>query len=180
MRRFFWFLNKFFMVPVFRLGLGPFFGNPFTGYIMVLKVIGRKTGKVRYAPVNYAILGGKVYCVSGFRDASDWYRNLKSRPEIEAILPAGTMAGLATEVTDPAVRLLAIRKIFQNGGFAGFFEGFNPFRVSDEDLLRKNADMPLLYIQPSGLGNGASDSGGWAWVWLPLSLALLVLWSILR
>jgi hypothetical protein len=60
MRRFFRFLNKYFMVPLFRLGFGPFFGNPFTGYIMVLKVLGRKTGKLRYAPVNYAILDGKV------------------------------------------------------------------------------------------------------------------------
>jgi len=42
---FFWFLNKFFMAPLFRLGFGPFFVNPLTGYIMVLKVIGRKTGK---------------------------------------------------------------------------------------------------------------------------------------
>lgn len=42
MRRIFWFLNKFFMVPMFRLGFGPFFGNPLSGYIMVLKAIGRK------------------------------------------------------------------------------------------------------------------------------------------
>ncbi len=52
-RRIFWFLNTFFMVPLFRLGLGPFFGNPLSGYIMVLKAIGRKSGKVRYTPVNY-------------------------------------------------------------------------------------------------------------------------------
>ena len=45
MRRFFRFLNKFFMVPMFRLGFGPFFGNPLSGYIMVLKIVGRKTGK---------------------------------------------------------------------------------------------------------------------------------------
>jgi hypothetical protein len=64
MRRFFWFLNKYFMVPMFRLGFGPFFGNPITGYIMVLKVIGRKTGKLRYAPVNYAIMDGTSTCAS--------------------------------------------------------------------------------------------------------------------
>lgn len=67
MRRFFRFLNKYFMVPMFRLGFGPFFGNPFTGYIMVLKIVGRKTGRLHFAPVNYAIRDGVVYCVSGFR-----------------------------------------------------------------------------------------------------------------
>ena len=175
MRRIFWFLNKFFMVPVFRLGFGPFFGNPFTGYIMVLKVIGRKTGRQRFAPVNYAILDGKVYCISGFRQSSDWYRNLRSHPTIEAILPSGPIAGSAVEINDPAVRLTVIRKIFQNAGFAGFFEGFNPFRIGDDELMRKTADIPLVCIQPAGLGSGPSDPGGWAWIWMPMSLVALTL-----
>jgi len=182
MRRLFRFINKFFMVPMFRLGFGPFFGNPFTGYIMVLKVIGRKTGKLRYAPVNYAIFDGKVYCISGYREGSDWYRNLRSRPAIEVILPVGAIAGMATESTDPAKRTTIIRKILQNAGFAGFFEGYNPFRISDEELARKTADMPLICIQPTGLGSGASDSGGWAWIWAPVFtiLLILVLWLLLR
>ena len=182
MRRFFWFLNKFFMVPMFRLGFGPFFGNPFSGYIMVLKIIGRKTGKRRYAPVNYAIFDGKVYCISGYRQGSDWYRNLCAHPAIEAILPGGAIAGTATDITDPAIRTIVIRKILQNAGFAGFFEGYNPFRINDEELAHKTADMPLICIQPTGLGSGASDPGGWAWVWTPVSILMLILvvWLILR
>jgi len=175
MRRIFWFLNKFFMVPIFRLGLGPFFGNPFTGYIMVLKVIGRKSGKVRYAPVNYAILDGKVYCVSGFRGVADWYKNLRTHPTVEAILPGGAIAAPAVEINDPAIRVKAIRKIFQNGGFAGFFEGFNPFRISDDELLRRTADMPLICLQPTGWASGAADPGGWAWVWAPVLLGVIIL-----
>jgi deazaflavin-dependent oxidoreductase (nitroreductase family) len=174
MRRIFWFLNKFFMVPMFRLGMGPFFGNPFSGYIMVLKVIGRKSGKVRYAPVNYAIEGGKVYCISGFRSRADWYRNLLARPTIEVILPSGAIAAEANVETDPALRLKVIRQIFKNGGFAGFFEGFNPFTISDEQLAEKSADMPLISLTPKGLGSGAVDSGGWAWIAALVSMALLV------
>jgi deazaflavin-dependent oxidoreductase (nitroreductase family) len=182
MRRFFWFLNKFFMVPMFRLGFGPFFGNPFSGYIMVLKVTGRKTGKLRYEPVNYAIFDGKVYCVSGYRQGSDWYRNLRAHPEIEVILPGGAIAGKATENVDPARRTAIIRKIFQNAGFAGFMEGYNPFRVSDKELASKTLDMPLICIEPSGVGGGAADPGGWAWVWAPVFtiLLILVLWLVLR
>jgi hypothetical protein len=182
MRRFFWYLNKFFMVPMFRLGFGPFFGNPFTGYIMILKVIGRKTGKLRFAPVNYAILNGKIYCLSGYRQGSDWYRNLSAQPAIEVILPGGALAGTATEITDPVFKTTVIRKILQNAGFAGFMEGYNPYRISDEELARKTADMPLVCIQPAGLGSGASDPAGWAWVWTPVSTILLILaiWLILR
>lgn len=55
MRRFFRVLNRFFMVPMFRLGMGPFFGNPLSGYVMVLRTIGRKSGRVRNVPVNCAI-----------------------------------------------------------------------------------------------------------------------------
>jgi deazaflavin-dependent oxidoreductase (nitroreductase family) len=179
MRRIFRLLNRFFMVPMFRLGLGPFFGNPFTGYIMVLKVRGRKTGRLRYAPVNYAILNGQLYCVSGFRQVSDWFRNLRANPEIEVLLPGGAIAGTAQEITDPAVRLPIIRRILQNAGFAGWFEGFNPFRISDEQLGRRVAEMPLVCIQPHGLGSGASDPGGWAWIWAP-AITILAVWLLLR
>ncbi len=80
LRRVFWYLNRYFMVPMFRLGLGPLMVNPFGGYIMVLKTIGRKTGKVRYSPVNYAIMNGNVYCLVGFGHIADWYRNLRANP----------------------------------------------------------------------------------------------------
>jgi deazaflavin-dependent oxidoreductase (nitroreductase family) len=76
----FWYLNTFFMVPMFRLGFGFVFGNPFSGYIMLLKATGWKSGKLRYAPVNYAIHQRNVYCVSGGRQNSDWFRNLIANP----------------------------------------------------------------------------------------------------
>ncbi len=174
MRRIFHFLNKFFMVPVFRLGFGLFFGNPIWGYIMVLKTTGRKTGRTRYSPVNYAIRNGSFYCLAGWGDRSDWYRNVKDRPEVEAILPGGAVSGRAEEISDPAERALVIRQILKNGGFAGFLEGFNPYRVSDEALQEKTEAMRLLRIQPNGVGSGASDPGGWAWVWTPISILLLV------
>lgn len=179
MRRFFRFLNRFFMVPLFRLGFGPFFGNPISGYIMVLKVIGRKTGKVRYAPVNYAIQDGKVYCISGFRNVSDWYRNLKAHPDAEAILPSGAIRARICEEQDPQARLKIIRQVLKNAGFAGFFEGYNPFTISDEELSRKTAGMPLICLEPVGLGSGASDPSGWAW--LPsLVVFVLFMWLIFR
>ena len=60
-QRLFRVLNRFFMVPMFRLGLGPFMGNPLSGYIMVIRTVGRKSGKIRYAPVNYVIHKGDIW-----------------------------------------------------------------------------------------------------------------------
>ena len=75
-----------------------------------------------------------------------------------------------------------IRQILKNGGFAGFLEGFNPYRIADDELLKRVAGMPLVCIQPTGLGNGASDPGGWVWVWTPISLIVIILvaWFIFR
>jgi deazaflavin-dependent oxidoreductase (nitroreductase family) len=179
MRRIFWFLNKFFMVPVFRLGFGPFFGNPLTGYIMVLKAIGRKSGKVRYAPVSYAIQNGKVYCISAGRRQSDWYLNLMHTPDVEIILPAGAIHGHVEEETDEATRLHVVRLVLKNAGFAGFFEGYNPFTISEGELAKRISDLPVLRIKPIGIANGASDPGGWAWVW-SFVITLLIIILILR
>ena len=175
MRRFFWFINKFFMVPMFRLGFGPFFGNPLTGYIMVIKAIGRKTGKVRFAPVNYTIHKGNVYCISGGRKTSDWYHNLLATPEVELILPGGGIYARVEEISSLEERRIIIRQILKNAGFAGFFEGYNPWRISDEELMQKSGDLPVLCFHPLGVGNGASDPAGWAWVWTFVVTVLIVL-----
>ena len=174
MRLGFRFLNKLFMVPMFRLGLGPFFGNPLSGYVMVLRTIGRKTGKVRYVPVNYAIVNGCVYCLVGFGRTSPWFLNLLANPDIDVILPGGAIAGHVEEATDGEERRVVLRQILKNAGFATLFEGLNPYRATDEALARKTADQPLVRIRPTGMGNGASDPGGWAWVWMVLVTVVIV------
>ena len=164
LRRVFRLLNKYWMVPLFRLGLGPWIVNPFTGYIMVLITIGRRSGKRRYAPVNYAILEGAVYCVSGGRTQSDWYRNLLATTEINVLMPGGIVRGTFEEVTAADERLTAARHVLRNAGFAGFFEGYNPFTIPDEELREKTADLPVLRLRVPGLVGGAVDPGGWGWL----------------
>jgi deazaflavin-dependent oxidoreductase (nitroreductase family) len=177
MRRIFWYLNKYFMVPMFRLGLGPIFVNPLVGYIMLLKTIGRKSGKTYFTPVNYAIQHGYVYCISGGRQTSDWFRNVLANPEIEIILPSGAIFARAKEVNDVDEKLKLTRQVFINAGFAGFFEGYNPRRISDEELRNKIADLPLLRFQPLGLGNGAADPTGWAWIGV-FVITILIIWGL--
>jgi deazaflavin-dependent oxidoreductase (nitroreductase family) len=181
-RKVFHLFNKIFMVPMYRLGFGPVMGNPITGYIMVLKTVGRRTGKVYYSPVNYAIHRGNVYCMAGWGKATDWFRNMINKQEIEAILPSGPFFGTFEEVNDLDERRVVLRKILKNAGFAGYFEGFNPYTVTDVELLGKTTDKPLLRIHISGIGNGPSDPGGLSWVWTALSIIgmiILLVWFIL-
>lgn len=177
LRRFFRLLNRYWMVPLFRLGFGPWICNPFSGYIMVLKTIGRRTGQVRYAPVNYAIANGAVYFVSGGREGSDWYRNLLANPEIDVLMPSGAVRGRVEVAVDPDERLTAARQVLKAAGFAGFFEGYNPHRISDAELRERTADLPVLRLRATGLGSGAVDPGGQGWL---LSWALFagLLWAL--
>ena len=177
LRRVFTWLNKYFMVPAFRLGLGGLIGNPLSGYMMVIKTIGRKTGRVRYTPVNYAILDGCVYWLSGFGTRSDWYANLLAHPRIELILPGGACWGEAEPVTDSAEWLRATRQILKNGGFAGFMLGFNPFTASDDIVCQKCQGLPITRIRPVGIASGPADPGGWLWVTM---IVFSVIWLLSR
>jgi deazaflavin-dependent oxidoreductase (nitroreductase family) len=176
LRYVFWFLNKFFMVPIFRLGVGPLFGNPIWGYMMVLKTTGRKSGKTRYCPVNYAIMNGNIYCMAGWGHIADWYRNLISNPNIEMILPSGALLGVAEEVRVSTERIEVLRKVLIASGFASFLMGINPYSVSNERLAEKTRQIPLIRIKPCGIGSGASDPGGW--LWIPVAIAMV--WLALR
>ena len=173
------FVNRFFMVPLFQLGLGPFVGNPITGYIMVLKTIGRISGKKRYAPVNYAILDGNIYCMAGFGKGTHWYRNLQSQPNIEIITPSGPVAGIAEDATDSEECLRILRQLLKNSGIVGFFAGFNPYAISDTKLREKTMEFPLVRIRPTGIGSGASDAGGLLWV-LSFVVSMVILWHVLH
>ena len=172
------YINRFFMVPIFRLGLGSFVGNPITGYIMILKTVGRKTGKVRYAPVNYAIMNGDIYCMAGFGKDTHWYLNLKSQPNIEVITPSGPLAGVAEDSTDTEEAARILRQLLKNSGLVGFFAGFNPFAISDSELRERTKEFPLVRICPTGVGSGAGDAGGWLWV-LSLVVTVVVLLVLL-
>lgn len=176
LRRAFGYLNRYLMVPMFRLGLAPFLGSPLGGYVMVLKTIGRKTGKVRYTPVNYAIANGNVYCLAGFGTISDWYRNLLAHPNIEVMMPSGVIAGTADTVTDPDERLRIIRQILINAGFAGFFYSYDPRTISDQRLLDSTRNAPVICIRPYGIGSGASDPGGWVWLISIATTLVFVRW----
>jgi len=176
LRQLFRTLNKFIMVPLFRLGLGSLVGNPLTGYIMVIQSVGRKSGRLRYTPVNYALMDGYVYCMSGWGTRSDWYRNLAANPRLGVILPGGSLVGEAEGVIDPGEWLRATRRLLKNAGLAGFLAGLNPFTASDEEVRQKLQGYPVLRIHPMGIGSGPADPGGWFWL-LTTALALFWLWK---
>ena len=174
LRRVFWFINRFFMVPAFRMGLGALICNPVSGYIMVIKNIGRKSGKTYFTPTNYAIQNGNIYCMAGFGRKSDWYLNLTAHPQAELLLPGRAIACQLEEVSDPAEALNVCKQIFKNAGFAGFMEGFNPWRAPDDRFLKTLQRAPILRFRPVSIASGATDAGGWHWITLLIVLGIIL------
>jgi hypothetical protein len=174
-RRLYILVSNLLVVPAFRLGLGRLLGNPITGYYMVLRTTGRRTGRTRRVPVTYAIEGENVYCLAGYGERAAWYLNALAARDIVLLMPGRRVEGRVEQVVEPAERLIAARRIFRNAGLMGLTEGFNPYRDDDETVREKTAEMPVLRVGVPGLASGAWDPGGRAWLWMPATLLAVVL-----
>ena len=173
LKRLFKNFNKF-MLLLWRLGLGSY-GNQtaFGGYVLVITQIGRKTGKRRRTPVNYAIIDGDIYCTSGFGHRSDWYHNILANPEVQVWMPDGWWAGTAEDVSDAGNRIDIMRAVLIGSGFATYLAGINPHKLSDKELDAATKPYRLIRIQRKQALTGPHGPGDLAWIW-PLSTMLLL------
>lgn len=169
-----------FMLLLWRLGLGTAVnGWPSVGgRIMVLTHTGRKSGMRRRTPVNYAEIGGELYCTAGFGHSSDWYRNLLANPQVEVWLPDGWWAATAADVTDRADNLSILRQVLINSGFAARAVGIDPVQMTDAQLRALTADYRLVQIHRTAPRTGVGGPGELAWLW-PLTTLLLLVYLLL-
>ncbi len=174
------YLNRF-MLLLWRLGLGSWLNlwPAVLGRYMVLVHRGRKSGLLRRTPVNYCIVDGEVYCVSGFGSVADWYRNLLAQPRVELWLPDGWWVGEATEITEPSERLARMRDALLGSGFAAYAAGIDPRRMSDRELDELTRDYRVLHITRTQARTGPDGPGDLAWVW-PAVTQLLLAGAALR
>lgn len=173
LRRAFRWLNRY-MLLHWRLGLGPYANRrELSGQIMVLVHVGRKTGRVRRTPVNYAIVDGDVFCTAGFGQVADWYRNLLANPQVELWLPHGWWAGVAEDVSDSPKRLFLLRQVLIASGFAARLANLDPVSMSDEALEAASRSYRLIQIRRTHALTGPGGPGDLAWVW-PLATAALL------
>jgi deazaflavin-dependent oxidoreductase (nitroreductase family) len=147
---------------------------------MVLTHTGRKSGRLRRTPVNFADSGGDIYCVAGFGAVADWYRNLSADPHVQVWLPDGSWwAGEAQDVTElpDEQRLPLLRQVLINSGFAAYAAGLNPHSMSDAALTAATADYKLVRIHRSEARTGPGGPSDLAWPWPAVAavLALLLL-----
>jgi len=134
-------------IPVlcYRLGLH----RLVSGKVLLLTTIGRRTGKLRVAPLDYEEEDGIFYLIPNQGTHATWYRNLIAHPEVTIQVGGRRMEAIATPVTDVrkrarVLRLFAARRwawsVKQNYGI--------PPRASDEDLLELAPRRAVVAVHP--------------------------------
>lgn len=173
--------NRWFMVPVHRAGLGAWVSTPVGGYMLLLRVRGRKSGVIRETPLNYVVAEGAAWVVAGFGPRTEWYRNLQADPRVEAWLPGRRLTGTATEELNPQVRARILPVLIRSTPLPGSMIGVNPFTAPDEAIIKALEWVPLIRITADAewLDPGADDPGGSAWIWRQ-AVALGASWLALR
>lgn len=72
-------LNKFLVLPLYRLRLLPLLG--FGRIFLILTTRGRISGKKRRTPLEYHRINGIITIFSGRGEDANWFKNLLANPE---------------------------------------------------------------------------------------------------
>lgn len=168
------YLNPF-MLTMWRLGMGKWFKlwPKVSGSVLVLTHTGRKTGLKHHQPLNYAIVDGDIFCIAGFGEISDWYRNIRANPSVEVWLPDDWWAGIAEDISDSPARVSLIRQILIGTGIVAYAAGMNPYTMTDEEIDVETKNYRLIRIQRSAQRNGPGGPGDLEWVWHLMTIFLL-------
>jgi len=166
-RRSFKVMNRWFMLPLLRAGLGAWMGTPLGGWILLLRVRGRKSGLVREHALSYLVADGSVWVMAGFGRRTEWFRNLIADPRVEVVLPGRALRCRGEIVDDPEVRSHIIPRLARAAGIPGYLIGVDPYRASPVAVMSATAWVPLIRLRPDNgqISAGPDDPGGLGWVW---------------
>ena len=72
-------MNKYFTIPLYRVGILPLFGGGKIFLLLFTK--GRKTGKERITPLEYRCKDEIIHVVAGRGKTAHWFKNLLANPD---------------------------------------------------------------------------------------------------
>lgn len=184
MRQGFKAMNRYFMLPIWRSGMGKLFNlwPQGMGRYLVLVHKGRKSGTTYHTPVNYTPVGEDIAVMAGFGAGTDWYQNLLAAGEGEIWLADdGWWKVQVADISETPDRIAIYRQLLADTGFAArLFEGINPTTITDEELEALGERWRLLCLRRIEARTGPGGPGEYAWVWALAAMVLLVLWPLRR
>jgi deazaflavin-dependent oxidoreductase (nitroreductase family) len=106
-----------------------------------LSAIGRRSGEARRVEIWYVLVDGQIV-LTGTPGPRDWLANLRAHPDAVLHLraPAGDLAVVAEEVTDPAER----RRVAEEAGRLQPWYADQPYSV--EEWVE---DAPMVVLAPN-------------------------------
>lgn len=179
LKRWFRRLNRWLMLPMWRLGLGRFLNSwpAVGGRILVLVHTGRKTGFRRLTPLNYTPSPpSSVFVLAGFGERTDWYQNALANSAVEVWLPDGRWLAEAIDASDHPLRPAIMRDVLIASGVAARLAGVDPRLLTEDEIAAKTADYRLVELQYRADATGTHGPGDLKWVWV----AAAALWGIDR
>ena len=147
------------------------------GQYLVITHFGRKSGRKYQTPVNYTIIDNDIYCVAGFGEESDWYKNILNNPNIEIWLTDGWWAGEAEDISDHPERLYIMREVLIASGFAAPLFGVHPLKMDETTLDILTKSYRLIKIYRTRERTGAKGPDEYTWVWPIIAVILYLLLS---
>ena len=169
-------MNRWLMIPMWRLGLRRLLNAwpSVGGRVLVLVNTGRKSGLRRLTPLNFTPSHSSVFVLAGFGDRTDWYRNVLANPAVEVWLPDDRWLAEAVDVSDHPLRLSILRDVLIASGFAAPLAGVDPRRLSDDELSDKTREYKLLELQRRADATGTGGPGDLSWIWTVLGALWLI------
>jgi deazaflavin-dependent oxidoreductase (nitroreductase family) len=158
-------------------------GTPIGGWLLVIRVRGRKSGLGHDVPLSYLVKDGSAWVMAGFGPGTQWYKNLVADPHVELVLPGRLpMRAIAEEVRNREIRARILPHLVRATGMPGYMAGADPFRAPAERILEVTSWVPLIRLMPEGepLLAGPDDPGGHGWIWRQAAVLTLTVWAIRR
>lgn len=135
-------MNKYLILPFYRVGLLPALG--FGRIFLLLKTVGRTTGKTRRTPLEYHRINGVIHIFSGRGEASDWLKNLIANPDKVGIRHGFHWYPVRPEIVESFAEKKQIMQwyITKHERSARFLFGWNP----DKDDLETTDFTQLIKL----------------------------------
>ena len=119
--------------------------------ILLLRHIGRRSGKRYATPVQYEKIGDAYYIGAARGQQSDWFRNIQVNPKVEVSVGRKTFHALAEPVTDPErVADFLAHRLKRHPLMIGLMMKLHhlPMRPSREQLLELGKPTALVILHP--------------------------------
>lgn len=163
-----------------RMGLGPILSHQALAgnKMLVMTSWGRKSQKPRHTMLSYVLAGEKVYVCSGWGKKSDWYKNIKTNPQVTLQVGREIFSAKARRIKEIDEFMQIIDEMLETGGDTHFESWLRSFGIecNKQDILNKWDRLYLIgFDQVNEIGPPPLPLN-LKWIWGLIVVVIIVIW----